>query len=66
MLRLRSGFPNGFPVLLENALPYARAVQTVQMLIDGNYVDKAVSPSPQLQEPAPSSCVTDMIRATTR
>jgi hypothetical protein len=36
------GYPDGFPVLFENKLPTLRAVQLVQLLTDGNFLDKRV------------------------
>jgi hypothetical protein len=33
------GYPVGFPVLLHNALPAARAAVLLQYLLDGNYLD---------------------------
>jgi hypothetical protein len=36
------GYPAGFPVLIENALPNLRAIQMIQYLIDGNYLDSMV------------------------
>jgi hypothetical protein len=37
-----SGYPAGFPVLMENKLSMIRAIQMLLALGDGNYVDKKV------------------------
>jgi hypothetical protein len=36
------GYAPGFPALIENALPNLRAIQMIQYLISGNYLDSLV------------------------